>query len=122
MATTPEELLDEWADALLAHDPDRLAACYAEDARLYVPSAGVDAMGRAEVRGAFAAMLDSGVRPTEFTVQERSVVRDGDHAYAHLTAHYTVGSGPDAVSVPVRATEVMARRDDGTWLYVIDHA
>jgi ketosteroid isomerase-like protein len=67
-------------------------------------------------------MLAAGVRPTEFTVHERSVVTDGDHSYAHLSAEYAVGSGPEAVCVPVRATEVMQRREDGTWLYVIDHA
>ncbi len=71
---------------------------------------------------AFAAMLAAGVRPTRFTVHERVVVTDGDHSYAHLSAEYVVGSGPEAVNVDVRATEVMQRGEDGRWLYVIDHA
>lgn len=122
MAATPEQLLDEWTEGLLAHDPGRIAACYADDAVLYIPAAGIDAKGRGQIHDAFAAMLDAGVRPTEFTVHERSVIIDGDHSYAHLIAEYAVGSGPDAVVVPVRATEVMQRADDGRWLYVVDHA
>lgn len=122
MASTPEGLLDEWVEALLAHDPVRLAACYADDARLYIPSAGVDVRGRSQVHDAFAAMFAGGIRPTHFTVHERSIINDGAHSYAHLSAQYEIGSGPEAVSVPVRATEVMKRGADGMWLYVIDHA
>lgn len=122
MASTPEGLLDEWVEALLAHDPVRLAACYAEEARLYIPSAGVDVKGRSQVHDAFAVMFAGGIRPTNFSVLERSIVTDGAHSYAHLIAQYEVGSGPEAVSVPVRATEVMERGEDGKWLYVLDHA
>ena len=82
----------------------------------------MDARGRGQIHDAFAAMLDAGVRPTEFTVHERSVITDGDHSYAHLSAEYAVDSGPEAVCVAVRVTEVMRRAEDGRWLYVIDHA
>ncbi len=51
-----------------------------------------------------------------------TTVRTPTHSYAHLSAQYEVGSGPEAVIVPVRATEVMQRGEDGMWLYVIDHA
>ncbi len=84
MASTPEGLLDEWVEALLAHDPVRVAACYADDPPLYIPSAGVDARGRSQVHDALAATFAGGIRPTEFTVHERSIVNDGAHSYALL--------------------------------------
>jgi uncharacterized protein (TIGR02246 family) len=122
MATTPESLYDEFAAAFFARDAPVVASLFEPDALCYLAEAGVLAKGQEGIRDAYRRIFGSDQVVTGFQLQERSLVADGDHAYAHSTGMFEVHADGRTWSVPLRATEVSHRGEDGHWRFVVVHA
>ncbi len=85
----------EWSDASLAHDVDKVASFYAEDARVYPPNDKL-IIGRKAARDAWAQMLaDPNFKTSWKTV---SAAVDGNMAYTAGT-YEMVGKTPDGKEV-----------------------
>jgi len=80
-----------WENAFNDGDSEGVAALYAEDARLMPPNGEIE-QGRDEVRAAFGAMIDSGVKITLDTTEAVAV---GD--LGHRIGTYTISA--DGVEV-----------------------
>ncbi|GGJ06007.1 YybH family protein [Neoroseomonas lacus] len=61
--TTPKDLIEQFAAAIIAHDPDRIAGFYTDKAML-LTSEGQIIQGRDHIREAFACRVASGPPPT----------------------------------------------------------
>ena len=92
MATSPQEFIDEFKDALLRVDGAALAAMYHDDAILISPGMGVLAEGREQIDAAWsaiAAMVDEAI---SFEVLRRDVIETGEYAICHIEARGSLGS------------------------------
>ena len=121
MADTAHDVLTEYIAA--QGDIDAVLDLYEEDALYVVASMDVAAKGRAAIRSVlegFAALFEL----VDMKVEDRDLVVDGDHAYAHLhgTMRIRALDSGDEQEMPLRATEVLHRGADGRWRYQIDHA
>lgn len=113
-AENPEQLAVEFSRRLARRDVDGLTALYDPDA-VFVPSPGHAARGRDEIRAALAGMVDARVT-VDLQPHSSHVLAD----QALLANKATVRSaGTDEVQTMV-STEVLRRRADGRWFYVVD--
>ncbi|MFD9701719.1 nuclear transport factor 2 family protein [Lentzea sp. NPDC059081] len=111
-AVSPEELAAEFSRRLARGDVDGLTALYDPNA-IFVPSPGSVARGRDEIRAAFADLVGSG---TTVDLELLSSHVSADQAL--VTHKATIRSaGSDQVVV---TTEVLRRRADGRWVYLVD--
>lgn len=110
------------ARAFKANDVDALAAAYAEDAVLYPPGA-MEQRGRAAIRQGFADFLAQ-FRVTDFITNDTHYETAGNVSVGWgrfaIMAEPRTGSGP-SMRWEGRYTSV-ARRINGKWLLVQDHA
>lgn len=116
-ARRPEEVDQLFARAFSAGDLEALVALY-EPAAVLVPQAGQAAAGREAIRGALQGLL---TLCGELRHEVKSVVETGDLALVR-SDWSLVGTAPGGcpLSLSSRASEVVRRQPDGTWLYVID--
>jgi uncharacterized protein (TIGR02246 family) len=119
-ATEPEQLHRLFEQAFNAGDLEALMELYEPDAAL-IPQPGVTVQGRDGIRDALRWFLD---RQGQISLDTKLSVRVGNLAYLSNQWSLTGGTMPDGSPAALRATtaEVARRRDDGTWLYVIDNA
>jgi uncharacterized protein (TIGR02246 family) len=116
-AHTPADVDRLFAEALSAGDLDGALDMYEEDA-CYVHGDGEVARGRDQIRAALAALLE--LQPA-LDCYEVDVVEHGELAV--LRARWTFsGTRPDGTSFESRgrSVEIVRRRPDGTWRFVID--
>jgi len=112
---------EAWIAAAKAGNVDAAVALYARDATLYPPSGTEEAKGTAAIRKYYTdwfgavSITDATIVATYETVGDLSA----GHGIATLT--YSLKSGGSPLVMSVRVTAV-ARRIDGKWLYVADHA
>ncbi|MBV9078547.1 MAG: SgcJ/EcaC family oxidoreductase [Methylobacteriaceae bacterium] len=121
MPRTPAALLEAWSEAYATNDGPRVAALYAEDARLWGSVSRAQTVGRPAIAGYFGR-----VRPGATAI----AVRIGDHATREVGAGFAVASGhytfvrrqPDGTEQlePSRFSMAMIRADDGSWR-IVDH-
>jgi len=116
-ALRPEEVDQLFAQAFSAGDLDALVALYEPDAAL-VPQSGRMVTGREAIREALQGFL---TLCGEFRIEVKSVVGTGDLALVR-SDWSLVGTAPGGclVNLSGRASEVLRRQPDGSWLYVID--
>ena len=123
MADSPEDVIVEFEKAAVTGDYSAIADLYEADATLVMAEMAVLAQGRENIKATWEGLQALG-QFLSLDIESRPIIRDGDLAVAHLVATVRL-QPPDSTEVttmPVRATEVMRRGDDGQWRYVIDHA
>ena len=111
---------DAWTKAANAGDVEALVALYAPDAVLYAPDS-MEARGTAAIRALYSEMFAAN------TVSNASITAtyqtSGDLSTGWGTAALTMTpkAGGAAQTFSVRVTAV-AKKVNGKWLYVADHA
>jgi uncharacterized protein (TIGR02246 family) len=126
-AAAPEQssgaqAVDEaWRKAMSANDLDAVVACYSKDAVLWLAGA-MEAKGREAIRKAFALVLNAN------TVTEVTFANTHYETAANLSVgwgDYSIALVPKAGGNPVVLSgrfTVVAKQEDGKWVYIIDHA
>ena len=112
---------DCWEPAFTAGDAEAVAACYAEDAVLWLP--GAPAMqGRDEIRAGYADFFDK-FQIESMVLEEAGRTELGDDAASWGRFTLTMVSREDGQQIVEvgRYTDV-SRKVDGEWVYVVDHA
>lgn len=110
-----------FAPAFKAGDADAVAACYADDAVMWFPG-GPMARGRADIRDGFAGYFaGSTIKDMQLTLMGQEMVGDTRATWGTFVAT----SVDNKTGVETRETgrfNDLARKIDGRWLYVVDHA
>jgi len=122
LAADGAEALDQaWMKAMKAGDVNGVVACYAADGVLWLPGAP-EARGEKAIRDMYAGMLSAN------TVTEVSITDTHYENAQNLSlgwGHFTLTLQPKAGGAPTimggRFIDV-AKKIDGKWRYVADHA
>lgn len=116
----PHSLNEHWRDAFNAGDLATLMATYEPDA-IIVPGPGAEPLqGHAAIEGALTWFLSLGgtlrFTPRHWLVQ-------GDLAFSSIAFVLDDATDTDGNAIELRGvtSEVLRRRGEGTWKYVIDH-
>ncbi len=113
---------EAFARACGAGDVKSVMALYTEDAVAVWPGQGAEAQGKANIEK-MVVDLCKGPHGPQFTLASLEAVPLGD-GYIATVAHWQdTMTGPNGgkVTVPVRSTEVLVKKD-GAWRYLVDHA
>jgi ketosteroid isomerase-like protein len=111
----PSEINERFADGVNRGDLDTLVALFDEDARI-VERDGTIAHGAAAHRVHLVSLLSVG---GTMRSENRSTVIVNDLAL--VTAAWTITNADSSVIAAATSAEVLRRRTDGTWAYIIDH-
>jgi uncharacterized protein (TIGR02246 family) len=114
VAQTPEQLHQDLARIYNDRDLDRLAALFETDATL-VSQPGAFARGTEEIRAALSGFLQIG---GVMAVETIEVVPAGDSALTRTRWSITEAG---AAKISARGVEILRRRADGTWRFLLDH-
>jgi uncharacterized protein (TIGR02246 family) len=110
-----------WMKAMKTNDGEAVAACYASDAVLWFPNSP-EARGAKAIHDAYAGFL--GDMTVENVAVSKTVYQtsgDLSTGWGNFTLTVRPKKGGDAVVMQGRFIDV-AKRIDGRWLYVADHA
>ena len=112
---------DCFFDAFTHNDADATAACYAEDAVLWVPG-GPKAKGRAQIRETLAGWFEMYTVKT-FTYDQLGVRTVGDDrvTWGEFTLELADRKTGAVTASRGRYTD-LSRKIDGKWVYLVDHA
>jgi uncharacterized protein (TIGR02246 family) len=115
--STPEALMQCFADRLNAGDLDGLVTLY-EPTAVFAPQPGVVVHGHAAIRGALGELLGIGPTISSQTVE----VLAGDDIALVVNEWALTGTAPDGTEVRQggRSADVVRRQPDGRWLVVVD--
>lgn len=113
-----EDLFERWNDALKTGDPDKVTACYAEDAVLLPTVSNVPRTNHAEIRDYFVHFLEKKPRGT---IDQRNVKFGCNKVTDAGIYTFRVTDGDREFEVPARYTFVYEHRD-GKWLIVHHHS
>ncbi|WP_425443964.1 SgcJ/EcaC family oxidoreductase [Thioalkalivibrio denitrificans] len=113
-----EDLFDRWNDALKSGDPDRVTACYAEDAVLLPTVSNIPRTSHAEIRDYFVHFLEKKPRGT---INQRNVKFGCNKITDAGIYTFRVEDNGQILEVPARYTFVYENRD-GEWLIVHHHS
>ena len=112
---------EAWRKAIIANDLNAIMAVYAEDAVMWLPDAP-EAKGREAIRKAYADLLDANT-VTGATLANTHYQTSGDLSVGW--GDFTLTLSPKAEGNPVTLAgrfSVIARKEGGVWVYVVDHA
>ena len=116
------QAVDEaWRKAITANDLDGIMAVYAADAVMWLPDAP-EAKGHEAIRKSFAALLAANT-VTAVTFANTHYHTSGDLSVGW--GDFTLSLSPKAGGNPVTMSgrfSVIARNENGKWVYVVDHA
>jgi uncharacterized protein (TIGR02246 family) len=114
----PRQLHQAWEKAYNGGDVDGLVELYEPDATVF-PQPGSPVTGRAAIRDALAPFVALG---GHLQMRTTAVIESGELAVAYGEWSLNGGTDPDGnpVALGGRATDVMRRQSDGSWLDVID--
>ena len=118
-APSPEELSARFEDAFMVRDPAGLAELFDEGAVLAPGGVQDEVRGSEEIAG-FAAALWKGDR--NYLAEIRRVVQAGDTAAVVIDWSLTAAGASDELRERRRGVDVLRRRGDGSWRYVISLA
>jgi uncharacterized protein (TIGR02246 family) len=112
-----------WQEDLKAHDLEKLAGHYADDA-VFASSAGPAANGSTEIRRFFANGLTDKNFQVTFASDKMDVAASGDLAYSrgHFSEQYTDPKTGQVMTQSGTYLEVYKKQDDGSWKLVEDVA
>ena len=118
-AYTPEEVPLLFAEALSAGDLEALMSLYEAEATLLAQPGEAPARGTENIRAALQAFLAT---EPMFTLQVRQIFEADDLALSFADWNLT-GTGPDgeAIEMSGQTSDVLRRKPDGTWRFVIDN-
>lgn len=116
-----DSVQDCWKPAFEAADANAVAACYAEDAVLWLPGAP-KMQGREAIRAGYADFFGH-FSIKRMTLTEAGSIAGGEHVTAWGSFELVMVSKADGSEVTQvgRYTDV-SRQVDGHWVYVVDHA
>lgn len=118
---SPQALQDAFMAAMRANDVDGMAACYTADATTFAPDTMM-AVGPDGVRASWGGLLKN-FRITRAELSDSHLEISGDLAVAWglytMTAEPLAGG--EAMEMKGRYMDA-ARKIDGEWLYIADHA
>ena len=116
------QAVDEaWRKAITANDLDGIMAVYSEHAVMWLPDAP-EAKGRAAIRKSYADFLAANtVTAATFTNTHYETYGNHSVGWGDFTLTLSPKSGGSPVSLSGRFS-VIARKEAGTWVYVVDHA
>ena len=116
------QAVDEaWRKAIIANDLNAIMAVYAEDAVMWLPDAP-EAKGREAIRKSYADLLAAN------TVTGATLANTHYQTSGNLSVgwgDFTLTLSPKAEGNPVTLAgrfSVIARKEGGKWVYVVDHA
>ncbi len=116
------QAVDEaWRKAMTANDLDGIVAVYAADAVMWLPDAP-EAKGREAIRQSYVALLAANT-VTGVTFANTHYQTSGDLSVGW--GDFTLSLAPKAGGNPVTMSghfSVIARNENGTWVYMVDHA
>ena len=118
---SPQALQEAFMNALRANDADGLAACYTADATNF-PVDSMMGVGPDSVRETWQGFF-ANFRVLDASLSEAHMEILGDTAVAWGLFSITVipTDGDEPIEMPGRYMDV-ARKVDGSWLYIADHA
>ena len=111
---------DAWVKAANAGNVDGLVALYAPDAVLYTPDS-MEARGTAAIRALYTEMFAANAVSNASITSTYETSGDLSTGWGTATLTMTPKAGGSPQIMTVRVTAV-ARRINGKWLYVADHA
>ena len=116
------QAVDEaWRKAIIANDLNAIMAVYAEDAVMWLPDAP-EAKGQEAIRKSYADLLAAN------TVTGATLANTHYQTSGNLSVgwgDFTLTLSPKAEGNPVTLAgrfSVIARKEGGKWVYVVDHA
>ncbi len=116
-----EAVDDAWLAAATANDVEALTACYAEDAVLWAPGAP-EAVGLEAIRATWGGMLEANtITGAAFTDTHYEMVGETSLGYGNFKLTMQPKGGGDPIVMKGRYS-VVAKKQDGRWVYVMDHA
>jgi uncharacterized protein (TIGR02246 family) len=115
---SPRQIDEQFAKSFDAGDVETLLALYEPEATM-VPQPGSPVTGHDAIREALSQLI--GLRG-QIDVRTAAVVESAGLALVMSDWTLTGGTDPDGnpVELSGRATEVLRRQDNGSWLVVID--
>jgi uncharacterized protein (TIGR02246 family) len=116
------QAVDEaWRKAITANDLDDIMAVYSTEAVMWLPDAP-EAKGRDAIRKSYAALLAANT-VTGATLANTHYQTSGDLSvgWGDFTLTLSPKDGGNPVTMSGRFS-VIARNQDGKWVYVVDHA
>jgi uncharacterized protein (TIGR02246 family) len=116
------QAVDEaWLKAVTANDLDAVMSCYSPDAVLWMPGAP-EARGQDAIRSSYAGLFDANT-VTDAKVTNAHYQTSGDLSvgWGDFALTLSPKAGGDPVVLTGRFTEI-ARKKDGGWVYIVDHA
>ncbi len=116
------QAVDEaWRKAITANDLDGIMAVYAKDAVMWLPDAP-EAKGHKAIRESYAGLLAANtVTGATFANTHYENVGKLSLGWGDFTLTMTPKTGGAPVTLSGRFS-VVARKEAGTWVYVVDHA
>jgi uncharacterized protein (TIGR02246 family) len=116
------QAVDEaWRKAITANDIDAIMAVYATDAVMWLPDAP-EAKGREAIRKSYAALLAANtVTGATFANTHYETSGDLSVGWGDFTLSLSPKAGGDPMTMSGRFS-VIARNENGAWVYVVDHA
>ncbi len=119
--TGAEAVDTAWMKAMMAGDVNAVMACYANDAVLWFPGAA-EARGEKAIRDLYAGLLSANtVTDVSFKNAHYDTVQNLSAGWANFSMTVQPKAGGAATSMHGRYIDV-ARKIDGKWKYVADHA
>ncbi len=110
-----------WLAAAKMSDADAVAACYADDAVMWLPGGQV-VQGRDAIRKSYASFFHAfTVKTTELMQMDSKSMGDTVVTWGTFRMVMTPKGGGDDVTELGRYTDV-SKNVDGMWLYIVDHA
>ena len=120
--TAGAQAVDEaWRKAITANDLDGIMSVYAADAVMWLPDTP-EAKGREAIGKSYAALLAANT-VTGATLSNTHYQTSGDLSvgWGEFTLTLSPKSGGNPMTMSGRFS-VIARNENGTWVYVVDHA
>ncbi|MDY7554883.1 DUF4440 domain-containing protein [Pseudomonas veronii] len=121
MNTAIHTLIEQWKQAVVAKDIDKIVSFYADDIIAFDAVSALQFKGKVAYRAHWQACMEVCPGPGVFDFHELHIVAADNSAFAHWLAHCG-GTGPDGVlkTCWMRVT-VGYQRVDGQWKVVHEH-
>lgn len=110
-----------WAAAIKANDLEAIVACYAPDAVMWLPDAP-EARGEKAIRDFYKGLLTGNtVKDVAFSNTHYDSAQNPSVGWGDVVVTFQPKSGGPPMVMKGRFT-VIAKRREGQWVYVVDHA